>query len=156
MSFLFAPWQTASRLIGIKGYEYQVASHSSRSQAGSCTQDNRRLVPPYLQSDGRPVCHGLGGGRWRYGCNRRREPAATQFLSSGHICAMKLNIATAMLIVYFALMSNGCASLRPSANLPESQQASYDYKNQTDSASLQNEDAWWDLITLPLRIALGP
>ena len=72
------------------------------------------------------------------------------------LCAMRLNIATATLMTCFALMSNGCASLKPSANLPESEQAKYDYNNQTDSAVLQNEDAWWDLIALPFRIALGP
>jgi hypothetical protein len=69
---------------------------------------------------------------------------------------MRPNIATATLMVCFALMSNGCASLKPSADLPESEQAKYDYKNQTNSAVLQNEDAWWAFITLPFRIALGP
>jgi hypothetical protein len=68
---------------------------------------------------------------------------------------MRLNIVTATLMVCFALLGNGCASLKPSPNIPESEQARYDYNDQKDSATLQNEDEWWDFITLPFRIALG-
>jgi hypothetical protein len=60
-----------------------------------------------------------------------------------------------ILIFSLFLMGNGCASLKPSANLPESEQAAYDYRNRTDSATLQNEDAFWNFIAVLVRISLG-
>jgi hypothetical protein len=60
----------------------------------------------------------------------------------------------ATLVFGLALVSSGCSSFKPSA-APESEQAEQDYRNRTDTATLQAEDSFWEFLDIPIR-ALWP
>jgi len=68
---------------------------------------------------------------------------------------MKPMTRFASLVISLALMSSGCASLRPSAEVPEWEQANENHREQTDTATLKAEDSFWQFLSIPLWLAGG-
>ena len=70
-----------------------------------------------------------------------------------HSQYMKPMTCFASLVISLALMSSGCASLRPSAEVPEWEQANENHREQTDTATLKAEDSFWQFLSIPLWLA---